>query len=90
MPAEAPARRFYGAAALFARRQHRGPTLGLVGHLSELHLLVGQVDLEVGRAGIDEDQVAGEVEEVGRAREDRLGDLGQGAREEVHGRVGGV
>src|SRR5665647_3691448 len=31
--------------------------------------LAGQVGLEVGRAGIDEDHVAGQVEQVGGARE---------------------
>src|SRR5450756_2230893 len=56
----------------------------------EIDLLVGEVDLEVGRAGVHEDHVAGQVEEVGRAREDSLGDLGEGAGKEVHGRRGGA
>ncbi len=51
--------------------------VGLLGccRRRELDLLVGDVDLPVRGRGVDEDDVAGQVEQVRRAIEDALGDL---------------
>jgi len=68
----------------------RGSGLLLVQVLGELDLRVGGICLEVGRAGVHEDHVAGQVEQAGGARKDALGDLGQGGEQEVHRPVGGV
>ena len=83
---EASGGRFCGPPAVLRRR----PRLGLVERPAELDLRISQVDLEVGRAGIEKDHVAGQIEEVGGGGEDRLGDLRQGRKKEVHRRVGGI
>ena len=68
---------------------HFGVLLGALGRV-EVGLAVGDVAFEAGRAGVDEDHVAGEVEQVGRSSEDPLGDVGQGREQEAHRRVSGV
>jgi len=77
--------------ALLARRR-RPPGLGrcLALGFVELVELVGDVSTEVRGGGVDEDDVAGQVQQVGRAVEDPLGDLGERLQQEVHRRVAGV
>jgi hypothetical protein len=50
----------------------------------------GDVAFEVGRGGVDEDHVAGQVQQRRRAIEDALRDLGKRVQEEVHGAIGRV
>jgi hypothetical protein len=66
------------------------PRFGLAGGNVQLDQGVGDVALEVGRRGVDEDHVAGQVQQRGRAIEDALGDLGQRVQQEVHRRVGRI
>ena len=53
----------------------------------EVDLLVRDVHLPVGRGGVDEDDVAGQVQQVRRAVEDAGRDLAERVEEEVHRRV---
>ena len=71
---------------------HRGRrlSLDLIAAAIKLGLRIGAVDLKVGRARIDEDHIAGEVQQIGSARKDSLGDARQGGGQEVHGAVSGV
>ncbi|OYV92935.1 MAG: hypothetical protein B7Z73_04180 [Planctomycetia bacterium 21-64-5] len=64
-----------------------GLLLGGLGQV-EVVLSVGHLPLEVGGGSVDEDDVAGQVQQVGRRREDPLGDLGQRRQQEVHRRIG--
>jgi len=82
--------RHLGRPTGFGAGGRRGPALHCIEAARKLGLRIGEVALEVGRGGIDEDHVAAQVQQVGGARKDRLSDLGQRRQQEVHRPVGGV
>ena len=61
--------------------------LGGLVRARQLDLLIGDVHLPVGRGAVDEDDVAGQVEQVRRTVEDAGCDLPERVEEEVHRRV---